>query len=291
MTPPQSGWRALWRTLRPQQWVKNSLVFAPLLAAHESAAQAYLLAGGVFVALSACASAAYVVNDALDRPHDRRHPRKRHRPLAAGALPLAPMLVLAAALSAGGIALAFALGWSAGWWVACYAAAALAYSLWMKRLLFADVVVLALLYTLRVLAGAGVVDIAPSGWFLAFAVFLFLALALVKRQSELIGAPADDAPGRGYRRDDFEVLVALGAASSFAAVLVLMLYIDGEIAARYTHPRWLYLLCPLLIYLLGRITLLARRGVVGDDPVAFVLRDRVSWLCAGGALAVMLAAL
>ncbi|MGR3984216.1 MAG: UbiA family prenyltransferase [Gammaproteobacteria bacterium] len=290
MHPPQSGWRALWRVLRPQQWVKNMLVFAPPLAAHETALQVYLLASGVFVALSACASAAYVVNDAVDRPHDRRHPRKRHRPLAAGALPLAPMLALAAALAAGGIALAFALGAAAGWWVASYALVALAYSLWMKRLLFADVVVLALLYTLRVLAGAGVAAITPSGWFLAFAVFLFLALALVKRQSELADASADTAHGRGYRRDDFEALVALGAASSFAAVLVLMLYIDGDVTAHYSHPRWLYLLCPLLIYMLGRVTLLARRGAVGDDPVAFVLRDRVSWLCMAGALAVMLAA-
>ena len=288
---PVRGARALWRALRPQQWVKNLLVFTPLLAAHSTVAREYLLACGVFAAFSLCASAAYVINDALDRPHDRKHPRKRHRPLASGALPLAPMLALAALFAAGGIALAFALAPAAGAWVACYALATLAYSLWLKRMLFADVVALAVLYTLRVLAGAAAVDIAPSGWFLAFAMFLFLALALIKRQSELADAPAGGARGRAYRRGDFEALAALGAASGFTSVLVLMLYINGEVAALYARPRWLYLLCPILFYLLGRMTLLARRGAVGDDPVTFVLRDRVSWLCLTAALAVMIAAL
>lgn len=284
----------VWRALRPQQWVKNALVFAPILAAHETGLQVYALAAAIFIALSACASAAYILNDSLDRAHDRAHPRKRRRPIAAGELAVTPMRWFAAALMAAGLSLAFAVSAAAAWWVLAYAVLTTAYSLLLKKFLFADVVTLSLLYTLRVLAGVAAAAIPLSGLFLAFAVFLFLALALVKRQAELRELPAaknESTPGRGYHRDDIGVITALGAASGFTAVLVLMLYITSDTGAEYAHPRLLYLLCPLLIYMLGRIILLAQRGVTGDDPVAFVLRDRVSWACIAAALTVMAAAL
>ena len=284
------------RALRPQQWIKNILVFAPLVAHHDTSVEPYLLVAAIFVSLSACASGGYVMNDWLDLPHDRRHASKRLRPMAAGTVSLLPMIGIGAALMVGGVALAWWLSPAAGRWILLYVVVALAYSLWIKRMLFADIVTLALLYTLRVLAGAAVVAISPSYWFLAFSIFIFLALAIVKRQGELHALNAQDTPltlhGRSYRAADRAVLAALNAASMFAAVVVLMFYINSaEVASRYTHPQFLWLMCPVLLYWLGRITLLVNRGELGDDPVAFTVRDRASYVSGIATLAALAAAL
>ena len=289
------------RALRPHHWIKNVLVFVPLLAAHETDAGSYLVAAGVFAALSAAAGGAYVLNDLLDLPHDRRHPAKRHRPMAAGKAPLLPMIGTGAALAAGGLALAFALSTAAGLWVLAYLAATCAYSLSLKRETFLDVVTLALLYAVRVLAGAAAVSVPVSPWLLAFFLFLFLALAVVKRQGELRAlreAGRSEAGGRGYLAEDHLVMAALGAASGFGSVVILTLYIQSpEAAERYARPELLWLICPLLLYWLGRMALLAGRGKESgrmpgdDDPVVFALRDRTSWLTGLGVLAAFAAAL
>ena len=278
------------RALRPHQWTKNLLVFAPLIAAHETQAGLYLVVAGMFAALSACASGAYLLNDLLDLPHDRRHENKRRRPLAAGKAPLLPMMALSAALVVAGLAMAFGLSVTAGLYVLLYLVVTFAYSLLLKRKTFVDVIALAMLYTLRVLAGAAAVSVPLSPWFLAFFMFIFLTLAIVKRQSELYALRESNqfaASGRAYFVEDLPVMAALGAASSFASVVVLTLYISSpEMGERYARPELLWLICPLLIYWLGRITLLANRGVVDDDPVVFALNDRTSWLTAFGILAI-----
>ena len=281
--------------LRPHQWIKNVLVFTALIAAHVTDPGRYLVAVGVFAALSVLASGTYLLNDLLDLPHDRRHESKRRRPLAAGKVPLLPMLGLGAVLVAAGLALAFALSATAGAFVLLYLAATLAYSLWLKRKTFVDVVALALLYAVRALAGAAAVAVPLSPWFLAFFLFVFLALAAVKRQSELCalrdaGRSASDA--RAYQAGDVPVLAALGAAGSFAAVVVLTLYLQSpDVERLYARPELLWLVCPLLLYWLGRLTLLAHRGTVDADPLVFALRDRAFWVTAAAILAVFAAAL
>ena len=288
------------RALRLHQWVKNVLVFVPLAAAHETAAGQYLVAGGVFAALSAVASGNYLLNDLLDLPHDRGHPTKRHRPMAAGKVPLLPMVGIGAALVAGGLALAFWLSAAAGLWVLLYLAVACAYSLSLKRKTFIDVVTLAMLYAVRVLAGAAAVSVALSPWLIAFFLFLFLALAIVKRQGELRALRGSDwsvsggPGGRAYLAEDFPVMAALGAASGVASVVILTLYIQSpETGERYARPEFLWLICPLLLYWLGRMAVLAgRRAPPGnDDPLNFALRDRTSWLTGLGVLAAFAAAL
>lgn len=290
--PVQSGGPLEYiRALRPRHWIKNVLVFVPLVAAHETDTGMYLLAAGVFVALSACASGTYLFNDLLDLPHDRRHPSKRHRPIAAGKTPPRRMAGLAAALVTGGLAFAFWLSAAAAPLVLLYVTLTCAYSRWLKRWLFLDVIVLSLLYSVRVLAGAAAVAITPSPWLLGFSLFIFLALAVVKRQTELaalLSAPA----GRAYIVNDLPVLAALGAASGFASVVVLTLYIESlESSLRYGSPERLWLLCPLLIYWLGRLTLLANRGDLDDDPLVFALRDRTSALTGIALVAVFASAL
>ena len=278
------------RALRPHHWIKNLMVFVPLLADHGADAGLYVRLLGVFAALSACASGTYLLNDVLDLPHDRRHGRKRHRPLAAGRTGLLPSVGLGLALVATGLAAAFRLSVNAGYGVLVYLAATFAYSLWLKRRTFIDVIVLALLYAIRVLVGAAAVSVAPSPWLLAFSLFIFLAIAIAKRQTEL--AAAEGVDGRAYRAEDGPALAALGAGSGFATVVVLTLYIQSpEVSTRYPQHELLWLVCPLLVHWLGRLTLLAGRGAVDDDPVVFAMRDRTSWLTGLAIAAAVLAAL
>ena len=281
--------------LRPLHWTKNMLVFLPLVMAHESAMGLYWLAAGVGAALSAVASGTYLWNDVLDLPHDRRHPTKRYRPLAAGKLPLLSAIGTGAALSAGGLALAFWQSAGVGLCLLFYLIATLAYSLYFKRRPFIDVVVLAMLHAVRVLAGAVAVSVVLSPWLLAFSIFIFLLLAIVKRQTELHARRAASSPasgGRAYIAEDSVALLALGAASGIASVVVLALYIQSpEVSEHYARPECLWLISLLLLYWLGRMTLLANRGAVDDDPVVFAARDPTSWLTGIAILALFVVAL
>ena len=293
---PQAGSRPadFIRALRPHQWVKNLLVFVALVAAHETRLQPYLVAAWAFAALTACTSGTYLLNDLLDLPHDRRHLRKRHRPLAAGRLPLRSAIGLALALVGGGLAMAFEVSRATGLCFLGYLAMTLAYSLSLKRKPLADVIALATLYAVRVLAGAATASIALSQWLIGFSLFVFLALAIIKRQGELRALRElgrSETHGRAYFADDLAAMGALGAASSLAAVVVLTLYIQSpEVSQRYARPEILWLFCPILLYWLGRLTLFANRGVF-DDPLAFSLGDRMSWLACLSLLAVFVAAL
>ena len=278
------------RAMRPHHWIKNLMVFVPLLADHGTDGALYLRLLGVFAALSACASGTYLLNDVLDLPHDRRHRRKRHRPLAAGRTALLPSIAIGLALAAAGLAAAFGLSTAAGFGVLLYLAVTFAYSLWLKRKTFIDVMAIALLYAIRVLIGAAAVSVTPSPWLLAFSLFVFLAIAIAKRQTEL--AAGEGADGRAYRAEDGPAMAALGAGSGFATVVVLTLYIQSpEVGTRYAQHELLWLVCPLLVHWLGRLTLLAARGEVDDDPLVFAMRDRTSWLTALAIGAIVVAAL
>ena len=285
------------RALRPHQWVKNLLVFVPLLAAHGAGDTDLLLRAALaFAAFSLCASSVYVLNDLLDLEHDRAHPTKRSRPFASGALApsagwiLAPALLVAALVLAGFTDRGFlAL-------LVAYFLATLAYSLHVKRVPVLDVIVLAGLYTIRLYSGSVAVDVPVSDWLATFSMFLFLSLALVKRTGELRryadnGDPGAMAGGRGYASSDLAQLSMLGVASGYISVLVLALYLSSDhVTTLYTHPRRLWLLCPLALYWTGRLWFLASRAVVHDDPVVFALRDRVSWVVLVGAALIVVAA-
>lgn len=290
-TPPVAGSPLDYvRAMRPHHWIKNLMVFVPLLADHGTDGELYLRLLGVFAALSACASGTYLLNDVLDLPHDRRHRRKRHRPLAAGRTALPPTVGIGLALVAAGLAAAFGLSVAAGLGVLLYLAVTFTYSLWLKRKTFIDVMAIALLYAIRVLIGAAAVSVTPSPWLLAFSLFVFLAIAIAKRQTEL--AAGEGADGRAYRAEDGPAMAALGAGSGFATVVVLTLYIQSpEVETRYAQHELLWLVCPLLVHWLGRLTLLAARGEVDDDPLVFAMRDRTSWLTALAIGAIVIAAL
>lgn len=283
------------RTLRPHQWLKNALVFVPLLAAHLYLdAIAVMGAVAAFLAFSLTASAGYAINDLLDLDADRAHQRKRRRPLASGALPVAWGIGLVPALLAGGAALGALLPAPFLGVLLAYFAASLAYSLHLKRRPTLDVLVLAGLYTLRVIGGAAAIGVPLSFWLLAFSMFLFLSLAYLKRYAELEALRRDGgdwASGRGYGVKDLELVRGLGIPAGYGAVLVLALYIDSpEVGALYSHPQAIWLLCPLLLYWIARVWSIAHRGRMHDDPLVFAVSDRGSQLTlAACALALWLA--
>ena len=279
--PPQPGLKDYARALRLHQWLKNTLVFVPLMTAHwiaqiDSIASAFL----GFLAFSLCASGVYLLNDLLDLEADRQHHRKRNRPLPSGLIPLwhgillAPLLLVAAALLSLLISLPFAAALGA------YFILTLAYSLKLKRIAMLDVTVLALLYTSRVIAGVAAIGGEYSFWLLGFSLFIFFSLALVKRCAELefiLERGQNEASGRAYRATDLPLLYAFGAASGCVAVLVLALYINSsDVHLLYSHPQGLWLMCPAILYWVSRIWFITHRGLMHDDPVVFAATDRIS---------------
>jgi 4-hydroxybenzoate polyprenyltransferase len=243
-------------------------------------AEVVLAAVAGFVAFGLCASGVYVLNDLLDLPSDRQHPRKRLRPFASGALPLLPGIVLAPVLALAGLALAWLTEPRFAAVLAAYYLLTLGYSLRFKRVAMLDVMLLAMLYTLRIIGGTAVIGAALSFWLLAFSMFIFLSLALLKRYVELSAMLAEGkltAAGRGYGVDDLPLLQSLGGSAGYLAVLVLALYINSpESIALYSRPQVLWLLCPLVLYWVSRTWVVAHRGGMDDDPVVFAATDRVS---------------
>lgn len=293
----EGGGASTWlRALRLHQWLKNLLVFLPLLAAHRAFDLPALLdAALAFVAFGFCASGVYVLNDLLDLGADRTHPRKRQRPFAAGELPLAQGLVVAPLLALCGFALALLLSPAFAGVLFGYYALTLAYSLRLKRIVMLDVVTLAALYTVRIVAG-GIATATPlSFWLLAFSMFLFLSLALLKRYTELtavLGSGGERASGRGYSVGDLPLLQSLGGGAGYLAVLVFALYIHSAASETlYRRPHFLWLLCPLLLYWISRAWMLAHRGNMHDDPVVFAATDQVSLGIAALSAAIVIGAI
>ncbi len=283
---------AAWRAMRPYQWLKNLLLFVPLVAAHRIG-EIDLLATAVlaFFSFSFCASSAYVTNDLLDLRADRHHPRKRLRPFAAGVLSVKHGVALSALLLACGVGLAALVSVAFLATVALYYALTLAYSLAIKNRVVVDIILLAALYTLRIIAGGVAVHVLPSFWLLAFSMFIFLSLALLKRYSEVAGLKDEGqltTMGRGYRQGDLPTLLGLGTASGYTAVLVLALYINSSVViGLYDRPMYLWGLLPLVLYWVSRLWVGAGRGKIDDDPLLFALRDNVSRAVAAAAALIL----
>jgi 4-hydroxybenzoate polyprenyltransferase len=278
---------ALLGALRIHQWVKNLLIFVPVVLDHKLFhAETMAKAATAFLAFCCAASSAYILNDILDLEADRRHPTKRHRPFAAGTLSPALGMVLAPAL----LGVAFAASWASLpssflQLLATYVVLTTIYSLHLKRVPVLDVLLLAALYTLRVLAGIAASQVRFSTWLLAFSMFLFLSLAFLKRYTEVRamgGAASEQVRGRGYIRGDREWLGSMGGASGYLSVLVLALYINSEqVVALYRRPLLLWLACPLLLFWISRMWLLAHRGRINDDPIVATVRDPASYMLGG----------
>jgi len=291
----KSPLKAFFKEMRVHQYAKNALIFVPLFTSHHYNDLTLLLNVAVaFVCFSLCASGVYFLNDLLDLGADRIHAKKRHRPLASGDLPISLGIVgsILLPLLAFGLAGVF-LNIAFFGVLASYFILTNAYSFFLKRVSTADVMVLAVLYTLRVVAGAAAAGVALSSWLMAFSMFVFVSLAYLKRYIEVaaLSEDVDKAHGRGYSAADSETMFSLGIANITASVLVLALYINSEeVKVLYQSPVILWLLCLLMLYWGNRIWVGARRGKIADDPVVFALKDKVSRMVGAGFLLVVLAA-
>lgn len=281
---PSGGLRDWLKALRLHQWLKNLLLFLPLLGAHQILNLPLLRETVVaFFSFGLCASSVYLLNDLMDLESDRRHPRKRFRPFAAGRLSLLSGVVVCAACLMASFALALLVRPTFVAWLCIYLAVTVAYTFWLKRKVLVDVLSLAGLYTLRIVAGGAAAGLAPSFWLLAFSMFLFLSLAFIKRYSELkavLEQGEHETHGRGYRAGDLGLVEVMGIVAGFSAVMVMALYINGETVLRlYPRPEAMWLAIPILLYWISRMWIKAHRGEMHDDPVLYSVRDPVSIAC------------
>lgn len=290
----QPGLRALARVLRVHQWVKNLLLFIPLMAGHRFASiDPWLALVLAFVSFSLCASTVYIANDLLDLESDRLHPRKRARPFASGLVPAWMGVVLAPVLLAVSLVLGAYVGGDFLPWLLFYFLATCAYSWLLKRLVLVDCLTLAMLYTLRIVAGAAAAGIVLSFWLLAFSGFLFLSIAFVKRYAELqlqILAGKQKVHGRGYLTSDAPLIQILGITAGYAAVLVLSLYLNSDaVLMLYRAPEIVWGAVPVILFWVSWMWMQAHRGHMHDDPLVFAVTDRAS-LAAGLGFGAILAA-
>ena len=282
----KTGTLRVWaKLLRVHQWAKNALVLVPVIASQHFGIAACAHALGAALCFSLAASSIYILNDLVDIGADRAHPTKKHRPLAAGTASILDAIVAMPLLLAAALIGAFVISpWFAAVLIG-YVALTTAYTFVLKRKMMVDVVALAALYTIRVIGGAVAISVPVSEWLLAFSMFVFAALALLKRYVELAALFDADLPNptnRNYRKSDLYIVAMLATAAAFNAITVFALYISSDTVKRlYAHPEALWLVCPILMYWLGRTIILAHRRLMNDDPVVFALKDWNSLVAAG----------
>jgi 4-hydroxybenzoate polyprenyltransferase len=278
--------RSVVKALRPHHWSKNVLLFVPLLLSHQifdfAKVEAAILG---FLIFGVVASSIYVLNDVLDFRSDRHHPWKCKRPIAAGELSVISALVLFVALSSVGLGVAaFTMSISFASALLAYSLSSILYSTKFKRIAILDLFMLSSFYVLRIVAGGIVCGVTLSKWFLAFSLFFFFSMAMAKRFSELIQAGdliRSGRSGRGYRADDSGLLTSMGVVSGFASVIILALFVESpDVSKLYASPSFLLALCPLLLYWICRLWLIAHRGELSNDPITFALRDKPSYVVA-----------
>ena len=284
------------RLLRVHHWTKNFLVFVPIAMAHQLGDTTRLRAASMlFFSFCFASSAGYILNDWFDRDHDRAHRSKQRRPITASEIGAGTALAMVPLLIALALATAWTLGRGVVVGVTLYMVLSTLYTLVLKRVAIADVLLLTSFYSLRVLVGGAATDTNVSRWLLAFSSFLFLSLALVKRYADLVRAAAlgeEEPGGRGYRIGDRDLLRSFGVASGCISVLVFALYLNSDqITTLYGNTDPLWGICALLLYWIARVWLLAHRGTMDDDPIVFAASDPVSYLVAGAAAAVLLLAM
>jgi 4-hydroxybenzoate polyprenyltransferase len=292
MTTPQEMIVYL-RAARVYQWLKNIIIAIPLLLSHKFTLSAFTAIFAAFLSFSLCASALYMINDLLDLTADRRHATKKKRPFASGMLHPAQGLALSGLLLSVSAGTALLINDEFSAVVACYTLLTLLYTCIFKAHLMVDAVCLAILYTLRIAAGVAALQADMSSWVLGFSFFIFLGLAFIKRLVEIQrAAEIEQLPGRAYKFSDGTIMECLAASSGFAALIILSLYIDSINAVRlYAVPQLLWIICPIILYWYCRLLILTHRNEMHDDPVFFVMRDKISILCGISAICVILVAM
>ena len=277
------SWEDYAKAIRAYQWLKNLLIFVPLLTSHSFNSFSLILQTvAAFFAFSFTASSGYVINDLMDLSADRVHPRKQKRPFASGKLSIPSGVILAFVLFSSGLFIASQLN---EWFLLItlgYFAISVSYSMYLKKIVLYDVFILALLYSTRIIAGGTVSKIPISFWLISFSTFIFLSLAFVKRYSELMKANDKRGlldKGRGYGTQDLDLLQVMGIVSGFLSIVVFCLYINSpEVSHLYAHPKFLWSISLLILFWISRVWLITNRGEMTDDPIVFAIKDKSSYV-------------
>ena len=275
----ESRLKSIIQLIRPKQWLKNALVFLPVLAAKNFGLEECMQSALTFVAFSFAASAVYTLNDLFDVKNDRNSPLKRHRPIAAGNVKITSAIAVSICLFVFGLTLAFLIQWKLFLVIGLYVLLNLFYSAYLKRVVIIDICFLSVFYLLRVYAGSVATGIDLSFWLLAFSSFLFFSLGAIKRMNELVLTASKSMPGRGYNSTDLSVISQISIASSFSSSVLLALYLNStNVTDSYTSPSLLWGLVLILIFWLNRLIILTNRGD-SREPLMFFLQDKVSYSC------------
>ena len=277
---PTISFNIIFRALRMQQWIKNLLVFIPMFLAHNVSLTNCILCCAAFFSLNFCASGIYIINDLCDIPADRIHPIKKKRPFASGGMPiiLGAMLIPICLGISFGISVFLPLNFT--YCLLFYLICTISYSLYFKKCLFIDVIMLAALYDLRLVSGAVVLSIPTSNWLLGFSSFLFCGLALIKRIGDIqIYKETNNISRRAYSFSDMPIISGMAICAGFCSIVVMILYIDSLHAQSwYKNPEYLWIICPVIFWWYARLLILSHRCEIEDDPVSFSVRDKKSWL-------------
>lgn len=265
------------RSMRPRQWLKNLLIFVPMAAGHQFSGPTWIAALTAFAAFCMCASSAYLLNDVLDAGHDRLHPSKRHRPVAAGLVSTGQASRCSALLGLSGLLAAALYNVALLQVVGAYFLLTIVYSMRLKKILLIDVTTLSILYGIRIVGGAAATGITLSFWLMSFSFFVFLSLALLKRHNELLRLASgshQSVPGRGYIPNDKTPVAVFGiCAAMLSAIILLLYYNSGSTAALYPSPLLLVGVVPLFFIWIARLWVLSFRGAIEEDPLLHVSTD------------------
>lgn len=268
------------RSLRPHQWLKNVLIFLPIIAAHQFELTTTVTALVTFISFSLIASSVYLINDLLDLSFDRAHHRKKSRPLASGQVPILHGTLLAPVLLLAGLFIAYSISLSLFLVVLFYFILTTLYSLSLKHIVIFDILVLAILYSVRIYAGGVATEISLSIWLITFSLFFFFSLAAVKRQAELVDTVKNEKNkifGRGYEGSDLTIVSMMAMTSGYVSVLVMTLYVNSsEVLVLYSEPRALWGISLVLFFWVNRMVLVTHRGNMHDDPLVYAITDKTS---------------
>ena len=275
--------KKFFKMIRTYQWVKNFLIFLPLILAHKFLDVNLLLKALVaFFSFSFLASSVYIINDIMDVESDRIHPSKKNRPIASGAVKISSALKVAFILMPLSFIISIFLGKEFLFVLLTYFITTSCYSFYLKKIMLVDILILSLLYTVRIFAGGVALNIYLSPWLFMFSMFFFFSLACAKRYSELYAVRnnlQDEIKGRGYQAQDLEQIQIFGSSSGYIAILIFALYIQSDISMKlYKTPSFFWALCPIMLYWISRVWLLSHRGQMTQDPIIFALKDKVSYV-------------
>ncbi len=271
------------KIIRPYQWVKNILIFIPMLMAHQLTVNNFILSIKAFVIFSLIASSIYVINDIVDVKSDKKHPYKKYRPLAAGLINVDQCKKIIFFLILLSVIFLITTNKNFFLLIISYFIISNLYTFILKKYIFIDLLILASLYTLRIIAGGLITGISVSIWLLSFSIFFFISLASVKRQIELLNykkLKKKEISGRGYTLKDEKVINNVSILSGCVSILVLIFYINSpQVHKLYSSPSIMWGICIIMIFWIFRIIVVAKKGKIKDDPIVYAIKDKISYLC------------